>query len=280
MDKSSVVFVPRRSCIIFILLSLLPTWKFSHAQIHSGSTALSMPLSYDVVSVKVNVSNSESMSLRNLPDGLIATNINLQLLLMNAFDTQPELLQNTPNWADKIRFDIVAKLDQPPSGAVGKAQRQAWLRSLLQQRFALKTHQDTKLLPVFDLVITNPAILTKDSADIEASRSGRKLTDVDTSMSVGHGELNAKAVKIDNLLATLQGELGRKVINKTGLTGRYDIHLKWLPESEIAEAPELHPENDVTLAKALEEQLGLKLVPGKAPVEVVVVDHVERPQPN
>lgn len=139
------------------------------------------------------------------------------------------------------------------------------LAGVLADRFHLKLHTEIKQLPVYNLVVA-----------AGGSRLKPNQSPTDSNWTVGDTEINATAVQIPNLVNMLSDTLDRNVIDQTRLTGTYDIHLHWTPDHAL-DSDNGKPAQDPPLLTALKEQLGLKLVPAKGPVETLVVDHVEQP---
>ena len=169
------------------------------------------------------------------------------------------------------------------------------LQALLADRFKLTVHRETRELPVYSLVIgKNGPILQETKPDPSAppapgpaaSRGGSSIRI--SKMSSGPATMTALHTSASDLADSLSVQLGRTVLDKTGLTSRYDFTLKWTADdaqlplpSGSAPPPSLTTDpSGPTLFTAVQEQLGLKLEPGKGPVEVVVIDHVERPSGN
>ena len=178
-------------------------------------------------------------------------------------------LSGLPGWAETDTFDVEVKLDPDNAEAVNKLQgeerrneRDLLMRALLADRFKMKAHIEVKDLPVYNLVIARGGIKMKEAAPDEPG--GYRM---------GMGNIKGKAVPIGSMIATLSNPSGRFIVNKTGLTGRYEVDLTWAWQDDPnATGP--------SLFTALEEQLGLKLEPAKAPLDVVVIDHIERPSEN
>ena len=142
------------------------------------------------------------------------------------------------------------------------------LQALLADRFRLKFHRETREIPVYALVVANGGPKFKESAP-------------DTPWKANHG-VNGRYQNMDFTQATME-ELAegigvdRPVINETGLTGKYDFKVEATPEFRIANNPD---PSDITIFDALQRTLGLKLEARKAPVEMFVVDHIEKPTEN
>jgi len=193
---------------------------------------------------------------------------------MNAYSIKPNVaIPGIPAWANSVLFDVDAKADDETTAAVEKlsqdarsTQTQGMLQSLLADRFKLRVHNETREGPVYDLVIAKDGFKLKEAP--ESERPG--------GYSWGNGMIQVRKGSIESLVFTLSDSLtDRPVIDKTGLTGNYDIDLHWMPDDQQG-TPDAGP----SLFTALQEQLGLKLVPAKGPIETFVVDHVERPSAN
>jgi len=220
-----------------------------------------------------------------------------------------------PGWAQTDRYDIEAR---PESGfQPTQDQAKEMLQSLLEERFALKVHKEKKDAPVYDLVVAKDGPKMKLSADQSpivpgpprggdgpGGRAGgppmpppppqpgapfNPASMPRGMMMNGPGMLRATAQTTTAIARLLSGQAGRQVIDKTGLTGLYDMELKFQP----SQPPQLPPGGlppGVTLPPidpdapsiftAVQEQLGLKLESSKAPLESIVVDHVEKPTAN
>ena len=227
---------------------------------------------YDVVSVKPHKDIDGSMWWRSAPDGMSASGIHLENLIMSAYGLiVSDQIVGLPGWADSATFDIQAKMGDDTFAALQKLprkeryhQQDLMLQSLLADRFQLKIHHETRQLPVYDLVIA------KDGLKMQPAPAGEH-----GSWSTDNGRFNGKAVPLDSFVFSLSNEVGRLVVNKTGLTGNYTIALKWTPFDQQGQA-----DSGPSIFAALEQQLGLKLVSAKGPVDTIVVDHVEKPSPN
>ncbi len=208
------------------------------------------------------------------PYGYSAKNVPVAELIYFAYGLRcPGQLVGLPGWADSDKFDIEARMDeedaavfQKLSGQQQREQAALMLRPLLAERFRLRFHHETRVLPVYALVIAKGGIKLKQSQTLEGVGGMAK----NSSSIYTRGPIGGRFV------AGLSAEVGRIVIDKTSLTGNYDITLKWTPDGSQTTDPNAPPD----LFTALEEQTGLKLVPDKAPVDVLVIDHVERPTEN
>jgi bla regulator protein blaR1 len=210
-------------------------------------------------------------------------NSSAQLLILFAynlpFGSERTRIVGGPDWLDSTQYEIQAKIDASQFAAMQKmtAEQQReqvdlMEQSLLAERFHLKLHFETREMPVYALVV---------------AKGGPKLTPAKdgelNSILSFHSEMTAKAVTLgDFAQSSLWTPIGgRLVIDQTGLKGTYDFTLNW--SQEQAAAPEPGKENAPALSPiftAIQQQLGLKLVPAKAPIEVIVIDSIDRPSEN
>ncbi len=208
-------------------------------------------------------------------DGFSATNLTLKMLIFYAYNLEmDDQLRGLPKWGDSDHWDIEARLDSGTAAAMPKLDREQHMaemrltvRKLLAARFGLTVREETRELPIYELVIA------KSGSKLEAAKTGVKRS----GWSSGDGRISGGNVGADTLAGALSSsdDVGRLVVDKTGLKGKYNFKLKWTPERRQESA-----DSGPSIFTALQEQLGLKLVPAKGPVEVVVVDHVEPPTPN
>jgi uncharacterized protein (TIGR03435 family) len=252
---------------------------------------------FDVVSIKPNKSDSGMVRIMAKPDGYSASNVSLKMLVQSAYGIREDLVSGAPNWADSARFDIDAKVAGSDVDALKKLspeQRRLILRPLLAERFKLQAHIETKQLPVYELVLAKGGSKLKEAAPGNDYANGIKGPDGVARggmMRVGRGQLTAQAVQMTSLSNMLSQQLHRTVIDRTGLTGKYDLELNWAPDQgsdPMFKGPDgSQQRTDATpdssgpsIFTALQEQLGLRLQSAKGPVETLVIDHVEMPSDN
>jgi uncharacterized protein (TIGR03435 family) len=251
-------------------------------------------LTFEVASIKRNVSGFSSMRLQ--AGQMVVTNRTLKNLireayLMHFFQMVPG--PKVPSWIDSDGWDILAKV--PADAPLNQEAMQIRLRSLLEDRFKLVARREMREMPIYELVVDRadgelgPQI--KRSGD-ECAAWGRARqagtppppmppggfcgTRLGGTVVSPSGALSMKGVELSNV-GLLLGELtGRLVIDKTGLSGPYDLDLQWAPDTAATPgAPQAR--DGVSLFAAMQEQLGLKLEAKRAPVEVLVIDSAERP---
>src|ERR1700733_228424 len=256
---------------------------------------------FEFIAIKANNSGGMAVKAINTEDGFVATNASLELLIQLAYGVvQDYQITGLPDWQSTEKFDIVAKMSGSAVDELRKVipyqrllAQQRSLQSLLTNNFKLKLHTETKELPIYSLVVAENGSKLQESKSGYADPKGIPVPDGrggTGSMRMGEmGTIAFQAVSIDFLTQFLSLRTGRTVLNKTGLKAgdaKYDFTLRWMPErnqlleaapetlgSQRGESSALPP----PLLTAIQEQLGLRLESGKGPVEVIVIDHVERP---
>jgi uncharacterized protein (TIGR03435 family) len=255
------------------------------------ATAPANPASfaYDVVSIKpYKVSPDAPVMVYSTDDGFSYRGTSLVELVLSAYPIQMlDQVSGLPEWANGTaisteRFAIEAKMDEETAAALKKlpmdqqlAIRRSMMQAVLADRFNLKVHKETRVQPVYNLVIA------KNGPKFKETQAGKEIQE-----NYGWGEISGNNIEIAQILGTISGNPERFVVDKTGLTGKYTLSLKWNPlagqdspawfTDQYADQFKGRP--DIFIA--LEEQLGLKLEPAKGPVDVYVIDHVEKPSEN
>jgi uncharacterized protein (TIGR03435 family) len=286
-----------------VALGLLAAVSIEIAMLHADAqTARGADdqFAFEVASIKRSDQNAP-ISLVVSPGGrFIATGIKLRRLLMYSYNIGSDQISGAPAWADSEKYEIFAKAPEgsiPDSvgrqlelvGQTGRglgwmanadnesARRlRGMVQSLLGERFQLKAHTETREMGVY---VLQPA---KNGSRIReaAAESSPKVSFV-------MGQLTFQSTPISFLVTLLTELTGRKVLDETGLKGNYDFSLRWMPD-RVPQQPAAPPRDGASpqefsgpsLFTAVQEQLGLKLTPTKGPVEVLVIDHIERPTEN
>lgn len=240
--------------------------------------------SFELTSVKRNISGSERTSTRAQPNGgWSATNVRLRAVIARAFEVREFQIPDGPDWLDSERFDIVARA---PEGTPNRL-RPAMLRALLVERFKLVTHIEAKEQPVYMLVPAGndgrlgPQLKrsTLPCAGNTTPQPGSNCG-VDTSVNDRLGTMSANGVPMDSIAAALANyAVNRAVINRTGLEGAFDAELRFAPEG-VALAATSRGDETPSIFTAVQEQLGLRLQSDRGPVPFVVIDSVQRPTPD
>ena len=234
-------------------------------------------------------------------DGLlIARNTGLLQLLVFAY--KPDMFQiqmfrkNLPDWAGPARYDIQARANSRP----GKDEMRLMVQSLLAERFGMKAHHEMRELPVYALVLAKtgklgPMLKPHAADDPECSKmtipeavagafpSGCGVTASIPATHVGYTAIGGYNMTMEAGAPALGGSgaiTDRPVVNRTGLAGRFDFTVEFVPGKNGRVGADAASQTDVagpTFVDALKDQLGLKLVPEKAMVDVVVIDRLEKP---
>jgi uncharacterized protein (TIGR03435 family) len=240
---------------------------------------------FDVISVKP--SNDNRTRVQFTPDGMRGMGVTTQFLLFEGFGgiNQNQVI-GEPSWATTEGFDIEAKVaaeDLPTLARMTFEQRRTMFQQILADRFKLVAHHETRVLPIYQLIIGKNGSKLKESApDDPASAASRRK-----GMMFGLGKVTATDGPLSMLIPPLSRQLGRIIVDKTGLTGRYDFTLEWTPEGAAPQPAGGSPsgaappdQSGPDIFTAIQEQLGLKLTAGKGPVEVLVIDSAEKASAN
>jgi uncharacterized protein (TIGR03435 family) len=261
-------------------------WKFVAGTLLLAAAAMgalaqspTVPKQYDIVAIKPNRDNDDRWRFRGGPN-FNATGVTLKFLIAEAYHVRAYQISGGPSWIAMERWDIRAKAE----GLEGRLQRDqfdAMFRALLADQFQLKVRSESKEMPVYALVVgKNGSRLTPHTGEAAAGTSNS-----------GRGSLSVKKGGTAALARMLSLQLGRTVIDKTDLKGEYDFKLEWAyePGQGGPEAFGLPPDpprpapvdtNGPSIFTAVQEQLGLRLVSQKGPVEIIVIDRAEKPSEN
>jgi uncharacterized protein (TIGR03435 family) len=256
---------------------------------------------FDVASVKPNKSGENRIGFGFPTGGLTATNMPLRALIIQAYKLHEYELLNLPDWAAEERYDVAAKTSNAQASG---DERLAMLQTLLAERFQLRMHPEQREMAMYSLVFARddrrlgPDIAPSTVDCVARSRNpqppappapGGAPPPLECGVSMGlmpsQIVLNAGGIAFSDLVRLLARNLGRPVVDKTGLTGTFNVKMRFqaeggglpgmpLPQSPAGASPE---SNAPSLMAAVQEQLGLKLESGRAQVPVQVVDSVDRP---
>ena len=250
---------------------------------------------FAVASIKPVPSTGVDLPVRILfsPDSFVAENVSLQTLLREVYGVEGDQISGAPDWVNSDKFTVQTKLGpqaaaelQNLSPEQHKRQVDAMLQALLADRFKLAMHREPKVLPVYALVLakSGPKLQPSQTADSYANRpDGKQWKGL---MAVKDGQVAAQGLPMADLAQALSRRLGRQVIDQTGLKGNYDFTLRWpAAESQAASkgaegqpGTESAPDaNNPSVLTALQEQLGLELQPQNRSMDLLVIDHVEKP---
>jgi uncharacterized protein (TIGR03435 family) len=257
---------------------------------------------FEVASIRLNKSGADGASVRVQPGGrLTVTNNSVRNIVRNAYNVQNFQIVGGPDWINTDRWDIVAKAQDDAAGP----QLIIMLRNLLADRFKLVVHTEMRETPVYALVLARsdgrlgPQLRpsTVDCAALLASFKERKETPPNTingrpscGTQTRPGTMMTTATTIADFVRNLAPMAGRPIVDRSGLTGTFDIDLTWAPDQQPVDSAQGRgapgttpgtapvPDGDrPSLVTAVQEQLGLKLESQRLPFETLVIDSVERP---
>jgi len=254
----------------------------SWAQSSTENTAANVP-PYATVSIKPDKSGLHWQTVTVGPGELTVKNETVPMMIQHAYQLEPDQIHGGPDWLNTDRYDVQAKVDNSALEILKNLGREhadleqrQMMQALLADRFKLVIHRDTKAVLVYDLVLAENGPKMQQSLPGDAEAQGRVI-------QVSKGHISGREVPIATLASLLSEQLGRSVIDKTGLANHYDVALQWpvsvegQQETENSSAAESYREMILT---AVADQLGLKLEPHEVPMENLVIDHVERPTQN
>jgi uncharacterized protein (TIGR03435 family) len=226
----------------------------------------------EVASVKPAKPGTRGYSIQPLPGRLHAANTSLRMLVSAAYDVYDFQISGGPKWADDDRYDVEVKAqgDTRPT----KAQLKVMLQKVLADRFSLEFHRETKTLPVYALELAQGGPKFQQSKETEGDPYFRLFQ---------RRQITAQRANLSLLTETLSELLGRPVLDKTGLQGIFDFKLEWTPDAtqvRSSDQPASDDDNIPSLSGAVQEQLGLKLLSQKGPVEILVIARAEKPTEN
>jgi uncharacterized protein (TIGR03435 family) len=242
--------------------------------------------SFEVASIRKNTSATSRVFMDGSGGRYTVTNATVRMLIVNAYEILDAQLVGGPRWIETERFDVNASRGGAPFSQVP-----AMMRTLLAERFNLKVHHEMRDLPMYTLVLARsdgalgPAITRaacEERTDVKGFPAATDRVLPCNVQFVGPGRLRAGGMEMRGLAGILTPMVGRIVIDKTSLTGRYDFEMSWTPD-QPRPATDAAPTPDpagASMFTALQEQLGLKLTGGRGPVDVIVIDAVSQPSDN
>jgi uncharacterized protein (TIGR03435 family) len=255
----------------------VPYCAFTLLRMTSFGQPVTTP-SFEVASIKLHVATAQEQGGRvgvwigpgNRVSAYVST---LNGLAAYAYDVKAYRISGGPAWAATDRYDITAKTEG--DGTPGEEIVRKMMQTLLADRFGLKFHREMKSLPMYALVAA------KNGPKLRESSAG-----VPSSMELRPGQLSATSMSMKSLVPLLSRFVDRPVLDQTGLTGNYDFKLQWTLDAGLSSG--FGPGADASssdsagpsLFTAVQEQLGLKLESQKGPMEVLEIDHAEKPSEN
>jgi uncharacterized protein (TIGR03435 family) len=236
--------------MLFVTLAL-------NAALASGVRAQDRPAApvFEVAAIKPHNPEEGGGGFSFQHGRLNISNTWLRVLIMSAYGVEDFQISGGPRWIDSERFDVLA---QAPDNSQ-RRDLNLMLRALLEDRFRLALHRETRETTIYALV------LAKNGPKIQESSP-----DTQYSMRMGPAGMSATKMSIHNFADTVSGYIQSRVIDRTGLEGDFDFKFDWSPQDP----------NSPSIFTALQEQLGLKLEPEKGLTEFLIIDHAERPSEN
>lgn len=235
-----------------------------------STTPTGRSLAFTVVSVRQH-GNAPTGGEGCNADACHFTGVPLRVLVDAAYNLSDELVLGGPGWASDDRFDLDAKIDPAdmPATPPTRLQLFAMLQPVLADRFKLHVHHEMRPFRAYDLVLAKAGSKLKLSTVPPVGPCQVK--------SQSTGTLSLRNCWTAGIAHLLRSPSGREVIDKTGLTGRYDLDLHWTPDNASADSPFA---GGPSIFTAVEEQLGLKLMPSTALLDALVIDSAEKPTAN
>jgi uncharacterized protein (TIGR03435 family) len=244
------------------------------------SQAASPAPAFEVATIKPAAPDARGSFIRIMPGGALqVTNMPLRMLLTFAYDVRDFQVSGGPGWVGSERYDINAK-SEPSAGAQTVSDDPRKMTDDQRKTAGqLAIHHETKEAPIYALVVA------KNGPKLQESQEGAGPS----LMGRARGQFEGKGALMEMLANVLSMQVGRPVVDKTGLTGKYDFKLEWTPDPGQGpgplgipgpDAPPPTDPNGPSLFAAVQEQLGLRLESTKGPVETIVIDRVEKPSEN
>ena len=284
-----------KTCLAIITLAVISVAGVAAQQVATP------PPTFDVVSIKPSASGAVA-GLRFNPSGRVEwTNTTLRSLLRMAyqrFGFDPRDVVGGPAWIDSDGFDIIGTAERPPRNRADGFPEEllVMVQALVQDRFKVRVHNEQREAPIYTMVLARPdgktgvSLTRVPDACAEAMKAmadrGPRSGPPPCSFGATAGKLIGTGVTLPMFGNVLSGFVGRNVIDRTGLTGSFDIELTYDPASAAKTPPGALPgpttrdDTAPSIFTALQEQLGLKLESTRGPVDVLVIDQAERPTPN
>lgn len=219
---------------------------------------------FEIVSIKPSPPSAGPRNPLVADPGRVSyTNLSPLSMIQIAYAVPKWKVHGGPPWLESDRYDVIGIL---PSGST-KSEIPAMMKSMLIDRFRLIVRADTKKAPVYDLVAAKGGVKLKPSAPEMVGADGIPMG------GILRGRIVFPKMSLAGLASILSNTTGRPVLDKTNISGQFDLDLKWNPNESEVDVSSDRP----SLYTALQEQLGLKLVPTKATVPILVLKHIEKP---
>jgi bla regulator protein BlaR1 len=229
--------------------------------------------SFEVASVKPSDPSDKPGFLHADPGRMNLNGVTVKMLIQQAWAISGYRIYGGPSWLDSTRYNIEAKAADG-AGNLTLDQMRPMLQTLLTDRFHLAVHRDEKELPMYRLVVSKNGSKLRESV-VSGAPQSRMST----------GQITDEKADLNTLASQLGQQMGRFVLNQTGLKGFFDFHVEWTPDpgqnqGGESDTPPPAGVEGPSIFTALQDQLGLKLESSKGPVEVLVIDRAEKPDAN
>jgi uncharacterized protein (TIGR03435 family) len=253
----------------------------------SGMLAQALDERFQVASVRPSTTGEQMMRLSTEGNRFVAANVTVRSLIRLAFDVADFQITDGPSWMDRDRFDVLATAADALEW--GSAPLHSMVRLLLEERFGLMARKETRDLPIFALTLVREdgalgPRLTRSDVDCAAVMAAAARTGGERpacGLRLTPAQLVLKGSRLDQLAAALVPFFGRRIEDRTGLTGTFDLEMSWEGPSPGGGAPGSAPSGVApSLPTALQEQAGLKLEATRGPVPVVIVERLQQPSAN
>jgi uncharacterized protein (TIGR03435 family) len=282
--------------ILLALFAAVPL-AFTQARAPTASALQrvgALPVGFDVASIKRTrvATDRETIESPQDGDGIAITNMTPAQIIQIAYDfRRRELVSGLPNWATTEKFDLTAKVADTNVAAFRKLtqiQRRQMLQPVLANLFQLKVHTAPKQVPIYALVVGRNGPKLKEAKSDDTYANGSRLADGSPAGAGTLIGLTGQRVTMAALAVTLSRiDIGREVVDQTGLPGKYDFALRCAPTEAMrpvinGQMLPLSADEEAlpSIFTAVQEQLGLKLEPTKGLVPTLVIDHIDKPSEN
>jgi uncharacterized protein (TIGR03435 family) len=233
------------------------------------------PPAFDAASIKPSQPGDirgSTFQFVTLGGGLEVANATLKSIIETAYDVRDFQISGGPAWLDSERYYISARSHS--SSTIPETRRK--LQALLAQRFHLEVHRESKELPLYVLAVAGSRLKLSELPAAEEKPG------IFNGIQASCGRMKGTRATTANLSTYLERQVRRSVVDRTGLSGRFDFQIDWMPDpgSCVKPGDDAGSSDGPSLFTALQETLGLKLEAARGPVEVIVVDRVQQPEPN
>jgi bla regulator protein blaR1 len=260
-----------------------------HAQLRTAANGNTPTPSFEVASVRPDHSD-QSFNSRMTASRFVMERWRVKDLIEYSYDVKEAQVLGIPKWIDSERYDIEAKVEDSVAAKeqdLPDDQRTSLMRlrvqALLANRFGLRVHHSVKTMPVLALVPSSGGPEFFEGKALSRPDSDTDGRQVNLRMDGRQWVLSFEDAPLSYLIRVLSGQpetAGRILVDQTGLNGDYTFKLQWEGQTLTAAPSAGSESSSASLFTALQEQLGLKLESQKGPVEVLVIDHVEKPSEN